>query len=231
MNRQIGQVCLPFNREKIDADVVMSFQSRLSDAANSSVPVVLPPCVCGHGEAIKRIYIFAKSSTIGIFQIPDTIERNLQAMASPSSTASTRSSSGDTAITTPSAMAANNIEPNHTSRAAFYLPPLNFTNPVYAANDANATFAVTVFIPSRPHSAYHIIVAVDEEIELFLDDITRILNLPLPRRPGRPIVSVHWANPGNLLVPKTRLSGNSLKPLLRLMKQRETGDMLIIEQS
>ncbi len=86
-------------------------------------------------------------------------------------------------------------------------------------------------MPTRPYSAYHIIVAVDEEIELFLDDIARILELPLPRRPGRPIVDVHWANPGNLLVPKTRLSHNSLKPLLRLMKQRGTGDMLVVEQS
>ncbi len=128
-------------------------------------------------------------------------------------------------------MATNNIEPNHTSRAAFYLPPLNSTNPVHAANYANATFAVTVFLPTRPYSAYHIIAAVDEEIELFLDDIARILDLPLPRRPGRPIVNVHWANPGDLLVPKTRLSGNTLKPLLRLMKQRGVVDMLVVEES
>ncbi len=85
-------------------------------------------------------------------------------------------------------------------------------------------------MPSRPYRVYHIIVAIDEEIELFLDDIAWILDLPLPRRPGRPIVNVHWANPGNLLVPKTRLSGNSLKPLLRLMKQRGVGDVLDVEQ-
>lgn len=96
-------------------------------------------------------------------------------------------------------MAANNIEPNHTNCAAFYLPPLNFTNPVNAANYASATFAVTIFIPSRPHSAYPIIVAVDEEIELFLDDIARIVDLPLPRRPGHPIINVHWANAGSPL--------------------------------
>jgi len=124
----------------------------------------------------------------------------------------------------------NNIEPNHTSRAAFYLPPLNFTNPVNAANYNRATFAITVFMPSRAHSAYPIIVAVDEEIELFLDDIARILDLPLPRRPGHPILNVHWADAKNPPGQTTRLSGDSLKPLLRLIKQREAGDVVFVEQ-
>lgn len=171
-------------------------------------------------------------STVDLSPIPTVTGKYPYAMTSPDSTiSSTESSRTDTTITTPSIMTANNIEPNHTSRAAFYLPPLNFTNPVNAANYATATFAVAVLLPGRPHSYYPIIVAVDEEIELFLDDVARILDLHLPRRPGHPILNVHWAKAGNLQVPNTRLSGDSLKPLLRLMKQRGAGDMLVVEQS
>jgi len=54
-------------------------------------------------------------------------------------------------------------------------------------------------MPSRPHSACPIIVVVDEEIELFLNDIARIPDLPLPRRPGHSMLDVHWAGPSNPL--------------------------------
>lgn len=171
-------------------------------------------------------------SMLALSPILTITERNPYAMTPPKSTISSTDSIGThTTMTTPSTMAANNIEPSHTSRAAFYIPPLIFTNPVNAANYATATFAVTVLLPTRPHSYYPIIVAVDEEIELSLNDVARILDLLLPPRPGHPILNVHWANAGSQQVPNTRLSGDSLKPLLRLMKQKGAGDMLVVEQS